>query len=41
LFEGTLLVMRFSEKKAAKRAAAEALESESAAQQLSADEAAE
>ena len=41
LFEGTLLVMRFNEKKAAKRAAEEAQKTETAPKQLEADEAAE
>jgi sec-independent protein translocase protein TatC len=41
LFEGTLLVMRFNEKKAAKRAAEEAQKTEAAPKQLEVDEAAE
>jgi sec-independent protein translocase protein TatC len=40
LFEGTMLVMRFNESKAAKRAAKEAQENEEPAKQLT-DEAAE
>jgi sec-independent protein translocase protein TatC len=41
LFEGTLLVMRFNEKKAARRAAEEAQKDEGAAKELPIDEAAE